>query len=153
MNREDYVRLSLELHLFFDRIMKEHSLFLEASFTEKNKNLKTMANDFQKAFSRILEDVITLANGNVSREFLDNNEIVTKNTIEAEQKTSELSGILINTDITQRELKLQSGNINVSEELINNISNINKQTLPAIQNLIQFKTNVLNQVLFPRFFL
>lgn len=28
-----YVTLSLELHLFFARIMKEHSLFLEAGFT------------------------------------------------------------------------------------------------------------------------
>lgn len=28
----DYVTLSLESHLFFARIMKEHSLFLEAGF-------------------------------------------------------------------------------------------------------------------------
>ena len=33
MNNNEYIRLSLELHLFFDRIMKEHSLFLETSFT------------------------------------------------------------------------------------------------------------------------
>lgn len=31
MNQSEYVRLSLELHLFFDRIMKEHSFFLEAA--------------------------------------------------------------------------------------------------------------------------
>ena len=36
MNQTDYVRLSLELHLFFDRIMKEHSFFLETAFTDKN---------------------------------------------------------------------------------------------------------------------
>ena len=40
MNNNDYIRNSLELHLFFDRIMKEHSLFLESAFTEKNNNLK-----------------------------------------------------------------------------------------------------------------
>ena len=28
----DYAALSLESHLFFARIMKEHSLFLEAGF-------------------------------------------------------------------------------------------------------------------------
>lgn len=147
MNRQDYVRLSLELHLFFDRIMKEHSFFLEAAFTEKDKALKKVANDFQRAFSNILEDIITLANGNISREFLSNNEIVTSSTLEAENQSSNLSGISINTNITERELRLQSGNINVSDELINNISNINKRTLPAIQNLVQFKSNILNQVL------
>ena len=39
MNRKEYIRLS-ELHLFFDRIMKEHSFFLETGLTEKNKQEK-----------------------------------------------------------------------------------------------------------------
>ena len=29
---QNYVKSSLELHLFFSRIMKEHSLFLQAGF-------------------------------------------------------------------------------------------------------------------------
>ena len=33
---QDYIRNSLELHLFFSRIMKEHALFLAASFTSAN---------------------------------------------------------------------------------------------------------------------
>lgn len=32
MNMENYVRASLETHLFFGRIMKEHALFLQAGF-------------------------------------------------------------------------------------------------------------------------
>ena len=67
MNQNDYVRLSLELHLFFDRIMKEHSFFLETAFTEKDNNLKRIAWDFQKNFSIILTRVINLANNNVSQ--------------------------------------------------------------------------------------
>ncbi|MDZ4941459.1 DUF2935 domain-containing protein, partial [Clostridium perfringens] len=39
LSRRRYVSLSLELHLFFARIMKEHSLFLEAGFTPKNTKL------------------------------------------------------------------------------------------------------------------
>lgn len=147
MNNNDYVRLSLELHLFFDRIMKEHSLFLEAAFTEKDKDKKLAANDFQKAFANVLENAVNLANGNVSREFLSSNEIVTSNTLEAERKTADLSGIPINTDITQKELRLQSGSVTVNDNLINNISILNKRTLPMILNLIQFKTNILNSVL------
>ena len=50
MNQTDYVRLSLELHLFFDRIMKEHSFFLETAFMEKDKDLKELQMTFKKAF-------------------------------------------------------------------------------------------------------
>lgn len=147
MNNNDYIRLSLEFHLFFDRIMKEHSLFLEAAFTEKNNELKKIANNFQKVFSDILQDIILLANGNVSNDLLLANEIVTNNTLEAENKTSALSGISINTNITLMETNLKSGNINMNEQLLNNISSINKKTLPIIENLIHFKNDILNEVL------
>lgn len=33
---QNYITLSLETHLFFSRIMKEHALFLEAGFPCKN---------------------------------------------------------------------------------------------------------------------
>lgn len=147
MNQNEYVRLSLDLHLFFDRIMKEHSLFLEASFMNKDNNLKRMAHSFQQSFSNILEKVIMLANVNVSRNLLESGEIVTKKTLDAENKTSKLSGIKINTDITKRELNLRSGTMRVNNQLLSNISNINKQTLPIIQNLINFKKSILNRVL------
>lgn len=147
MRNEEYIRLSLELHLFFDRIMKEHSFFLEIAFTEKNNNLKSIARNFQNAFADILRRVINLANGNVSNNLLSSNEIVTKNTFNSEFQTMNLSGIIIDTDITIKELALESGNINVSEEILNGISNINKQTLPLIENLIAFKNDILNNVL------
>lgn len=38
MCNDNYVVKSLELHLFFGRIMKEHSLFLKAGFTPADKN-------------------------------------------------------------------------------------------------------------------
>lgn len=40
MSYKEYVGMSLELHLFFDRIMKEHSFFIELSLTEKIKDKK-----------------------------------------------------------------------------------------------------------------
>ena len=36
MQTDLYVSKSLELHLFFGRIMKEHALFLRAGFTPAN---------------------------------------------------------------------------------------------------------------------
>lgn len=147
MNQNEYIRLSLELHLFFDRIMKEHSLFLEAAFMEKEKDLKKVANDFQKLFSEILEKIINLADGNISSNVIKSNEFVTNHTLEAENKTSSLSGIPINTNITLKEMNLKSGEIYPTEQLLNNISHINKRTLLMIENLIHFKNEILNQVI------
>lgn len=147
MTQNEYIKLSLELHLFFDRIMKEHSVFLEVSFMEKDKELKQIANDFKENFSSILEEIIILANGNISNELIKSNEFVTNRTIEAEKQTSKLSGINIDTNITARETNLKSGKIEQNSQLLNKISIINKRTLPMIANLIYFKEDILNQVL------
>lgn len=146
MNNNDYIKLSLELHLFFDRIMKEHSLFLETAFMERDNELKEVARNFEKTFSNILEEIVRLSDGNVSSNLLLSGEIVTKNTLDAENKTSMLSGGSIDTNITLNELNLRSGN-NSNQELLNRISNINIQTLPIIENLIHFKNDILNKVL------
>lgn len=147
MNNNEYIRLSLELHLFFDRIMKEHSLFLEVAFLEKDNEYKRIAKDFKRFFSNTLNEVVTIANGNVSNNFLSSEEIVTKNTLEAENQTKRLSGSDIDTNITLNELNLRSGNINATNELISRISNLNRRTLVSVQNLITFKNDILNKVL------
>ena len=147
MTNNDYVRLSLELHLFFDRIMKEHAFFIEASLTDRDKDLKRIASNFNQTFSDILEESIRLAEGNIGSNLLSSGEIVTKNTLMAENKTNMLAGANINTNITMKELNLRSGNVNVTQSLLNDIYNLNVQTLPAIENLIQFKNDILNKVL------
>ncbi|MBQ8681965.1 MAG: DUF2935 domain-containing protein [Bacilli bacterium] len=147
MNNNEYIRLSLELHLFFDRIMKEHSLFLEAAFLEKDAKLKQVAQEFQKSFSNILNKIVYLANGNVTNQLLASNEIVTKNTYLAESQTRKLTGGFIDVDITLNELNLKSGRVKVTNELLNEISTINKQTIPLVENLIKFKNDILNSVL------
>ena len=114
---------------------------------ERDKELKKVAREFQKTFSDILEEILMLADGNVSSNLLSSGEIVTKDTLSAENKTSMLTGGNINTNITLKELNLRSGNINVTEELLNRIYNINMQTLPAIESLIHFKNDILNRVL------
>ena len=127
--------------------MKEHSIFIEAAFLEKEKELKKIANSFQRNFSDILEKIIDLSNGNISNKLIESNEFVTNNTLQAENQTSSLSGIKINAEITLKELNLRSGEINPNEQLLNSISLINRKTLPLIENLINFKNNILNQVL------
>ena len=128
MSYKEYVGMSLELHLFFDRIMKEHSFFIEMSLTEKNKQEKNIANNFQKLFSDILGKIVALANGRINNNLLNSGEIVTDKTLEAERKSSNLTQIQIDTNITLMESELKSGNLIINEELVNAISNIIKST-------------------------
>ena len=49
-----YVASSLELHLFFARIMKEHALFLEAGFTPVNTSFAEEADRLKVQFENLL---------------------------------------------------------------------------------------------------
>lgn len=58
LSRREFIRQSLELHLFFGRIMKEHSFFLQIGFTPKDSRLMRQANAFRMEFDRLLADAI-----------------------------------------------------------------------------------------------
>lgn len=73
--------------------------------------------------------------------------MITANTLESEIKTSDLSRVEIDTNITRKQERLKSSRTNINQELINSISSINRKTLPLIQNLIDFKNDILNNVL------
>ncbi len=147
MNNNDYIRLSLELNLFWSRIMKEHSFFIENAFTTNNLEYKNIACNFKNIFDNILKRVVYKADNNISIETLNNNTIVTKNTLDIEDKTSKLTGIKIDTDTTIKELELKSGNLNPSIKDSDEISDINKQTLSVLEDLIKFKKDILDKVL------
>ena len=97
----DYVTLSLESHLFFARIMKEHSLFLEAGFPCCEKDLIEEAGRFRHKFEELLQDVVRISNGHVQNSVLDSGELITEFTLPAERKTSELSGVPINCKMAE----------------------------------------------------
>lgn len=54
MNTNRYVIQSLELHLFFGRIMKEHAFFLRAGFTPADPSFSERAAFYQKGFEALL---------------------------------------------------------------------------------------------------
>ena len=103
---ENYLVLSLETHLFFSRIMKEHALFLEAGFPCKDSECISKAEHFRKQFEELLEDVVKISDGRVNRAILDSCELVTEFTLAAEERTECLSGAAINTKITEMEKNL-----------------------------------------------
>ena len=102
-DNQPYIRKSLELHLFFARIMKEHAIFLEAGFTKANIDFAKEADYFKDEFENILSHVTQLGFGIISQQVCCSNEIVTPYTLDAERQTHCLTGIDIDEDITLRQ--------------------------------------------------
>lgn len=148
ISREKYITLSLELHLFFGRIMKEHSLFLEAGFTPKNTKLSKEAEHYKVSFEKLLLDTVKLSNGRIRESVIDSGEIVTEYTLEAEKKTQYYTGIDINHKITLMERDLECKTTNsIDTRVVNNIKNLNARALKLLDGLIDFKMRILDGML------
>jgi len=143
----DFVRESLELHLFFARIMKEHALFLEAGFVGKDAAQAQHAAMFRSQFTEVLRETVMLANGVVSEETLRAGEWTTDKTLRAEQITQELSGILIDSVITAEENRLTPEVGANQAPLVAETTALNQKALALAGALVQFKTNILEGML------
>ncbi len=141
-----YIISSLELHLFFARIMKEHSLFLEAGFTPVNAAFAREADQLKIRFEELLLEAVRLANGLVREKVLRSGEIVTEFTLRAEQQTEKFTGIAINRDITNLELNLACGNAAIRPELVRRVRRINQIALQLLDRLIRLKERIIKDV-------
>ena len=143
----DFARQSLEIHLFFGRIMKEHSFFLELGFTPRDANFQQQADSFRREFDKLLWEVVSSSNGVVSPEVLASGEVVTPYTMNAEMASSFYTGINIPTELTQAEIDLMGGNQSrLSRSLDEEVYMINQKAIELISALIQFKTTILTRV-------
>ncbi|MDI6881116.1 MAG: DUF2935 domain-containing protein [Desulfitobacteriaceae bacterium] len=143
----DFVRESLELHLFFGRIMKEHTIFLEAGFLGKDVSFAQQADMFKSQFTEVLREAVILANGVVSGETLKSGEWITDKTLRAEQISQELSGIPIESVITTEENRLiPDAGVNQSQ-LETQVTTLNQKAIGLTNALVQFKTNILDGML------
>ncbi|MGN0522435.1 MAG: DUF2935 domain-containing protein [Eubacterium sp.] len=145
---DNYVVKSLELHMFFGRIMKEHSLFLKAGFTPADPSFSEKAEFYKNAFEKLLLQAVTLGNGIISNEVLKSGELVTDFTAVAERQTEHFTGIRINKDITNKELRLRCGfPESISREKCRQVRALNRNALKLLDGLIAFKECILRNVL------
>ncbi len=153
LSNEDFVRQSLDLNLFFLRIMKEHSFFLEGGFTPANPDLAKQADAFKLQFEALLKVAVSLADRCISPDVAASGEVVTGFTLNAERATQFYTGIPIDTSITMAELALTKGvqQLNL-QTLVQQVADLNQRAIAATQALISFKTQVLDSVLTCRIF-
>ena len=159
MYDENYIAHSLGLHLFFARIMKEHSLFLKAGFTGANSDFSAKAEFFKNEFEKLLSQAVTLSNSNVCEALLRSGEIVTRFTALAERQTERFTGISINKGITQRELALKGRETQScnscqgrTADISDQVRALNRRALRLVDGLISFKERILENVLDCRMF-
>lgn len=144
---EDYVRISLETHLFFARIMKEHSLFLQAGFLAMDTPWIQKADFFRNQFEELLRQTVRISNQMVSGCVLQSEELVTPFTLAAEEETSCLGGIPIDSSITRMELALQSGCVrDPNGDTVQRTRRLNERGIRLLEGLIEFKESILREV-------
>lgn len=143
----NFIKQSLGLHLFFARIMKEHSFFLEVGFTPRDTGFTQQADAFRKEFDGLLAEAISLSNGVVNPGVLESGEIITPFTLDAEMATTYFTGVQIPIQLTQAEAGLAGGGIITANPMLEqHVYALNQRAINAISALIQFKTNILSNV-------
>ena len=148
LKEREYIQMSLELNLFFGRIMKEHIIFMEMGFLVKNSNLILEADQLKSSFEEMLLETLMLVNGAISKEVIGSNELVTPYTLDAETNAESLTGICINKDITLAELKLTSNpDFNCPLNLEKYVFQLNNRFINLVREVIAFKEKVLSQLL------
>ena len=147
---QDYVVDSLELHLFFARIMKEHSLFLKAGFTPPGAAFARESEMFLRRFEAILSRTISLSNHIVRRCVLDSGEAFTRFTDKAECQTQRLTGIAIDRQLTARAMCLSGSDCGaelcIAPSLATQVCRLNRDALAQVEGLISLKERILKQV-------
>lgn len=144
---KEYVTLSLETHLFFGRIMKEHSLFLMAGFPGKETEFIKRGDWFREEFEEGLKRTVMLSDGIVRESVLNSGEVVTEFTKKAECQTANLTGIPIDVKITEAQERLCAGNCaRVNRGMVRQVRMLNRHMLKCLNGLISFKEEVLRKV-------
>lgn len=152
-SKTNFIQQSLELNLFFARIMKEHLIFLASAFTPKNNQLVYQANELKNGLSELLAETVALSNGMISQEVASSEEIVTPFTFNAERATEFYTGIPIRTDITQAEMMLVGYPYVPNVPMLGQrVFMLNQKAICLTTHVVQLKENMLENILACRLF-
>lgn len=146
-NIRRYIIASLEQHLFFARIMKEHALFLKVGFMPPDAELAQEGERYLRQFDELLSRAIALSDHVVRSRVLDSGEIVTRFTDCAERQTQQLTGTRIDRELTAAALCLKGcrrGDESLfTQSLASRVRRLNRDALNLVNGLIGYKERIL----------
>ncbi|HHW49207.1 MAG TPA: DUF2935 domain-containing protein [Clostridiaceae bacterium] len=144
LSRQEFIKISIETNLFFQRIMKEHLFFIQTNLQPVNHAYIAEANMLKQGFEKLLAETVHYARGVVSEDALQSNEIVTPYTLRAEEVSSMLTGASLDTGITRSEYKLAgTPNCYYTEWLENAVYGLNGRSCFLLEKVIVFKKKLL----------
>ena len=149
-NTQNYIVDSLEQHLFFARIMKEHALFLKAGFLPPGAGLAQEGERFLRQFEGVLSRAIALSDHVVRECVLHSGEVFTQFTDCAERQTQRLTGTRIDRGLTARAMRLTGRGCDdelcVCRGLTAQVRQLNRNALVLVDRLINYKERILRCV-------
>ena len=151
-NVRNYVVDSLELHLFFARIMKEHSFFLKVGFLPPGEQPSQEGEYLLRQFEMVLSRSIELSDCVVRNKVLESGEIVTPFTERAECQSEQLTGTCLDRRLTARELRLKGQDclesLCLSPEFERHKQRVIHGKQPAGADIIQQPLLVMNDMIY-----
>lgn len=154
LTRAEYIRKSLEANLFFQRIMKEHLLFIETDLQPVEAVNIEEAKILKDSFEELLTETVTYANGIVSENALRSNEFVTPYTLRAEEVYKTLTGASINTAITRAELALTGNPCSCYPDWLEQVvCDLNARSLNLLNDVINFQNKLIRLAMQCKIFL
>ncbi len=138
--------VSIHINLFFLRIMMEHSIFLQAGFTPKDKELAATADGFKNRYALLLKQAVALANGILSESALGSQQYVTPFTLDAERKTTFFTGISIDTSITAQQKSIRPEQGVAQDHTDEKAKDLSRAALRLTEQLADFKKRLLLDV-------
>ncbi|MBE6068478.1 MAG: DUF2935 domain-containing protein [Clostridium lundense] len=141
LSNEQFVKNSLELNLFFLRIMKEHLIFVSAFLMPKDAYLMDSINTLKSNLEKLLGNTIMLSRGVISPAVDETGDIVTKYTLKAEDTTEFYTGLPIDTKFTKAELALPKFNaMETTKGLTEKVFSLNQKIMDVMNSVIKIKS-------------
>lgn len=141
---QEFIRVSIEVNIFFQRIMKEHLFFIETNLQPIEADYIKDAKFLKQSFEQLLSETVYYASGVISENAIRSNEIVTPYTLKAEEVNSILTGASLNTKITKSEYELaDTTNYCNNEWLENIVYDINNRAYCLLEDVIAFQKQLL----------
>lgn len=147
LSNEQFVKNSLELNLFFLRIMKEHLIFVSAFLMPKDAYLMDDINTLKSNLEKLLGHTIMLSRGVISPAVDETGDIVTKYTLKAEDATEFYTGLPIDTRFTKAELSLPKFNsMGTTKGLTEKVFSLNQKIMDVMNAVIKIKSTLKENV-------
>lgn len=152
LSNELFLSNSIITNLFYLATFRAFCVNIGFSLLEKDKKYADIAKSFIDECDNLVEVVIKYADGNIPKEVLDSDILITKHTLGCEQLTEKLFGVDLYTEITKKEMKIIPGfPTNVNNEEVEVLMDINKKAFFLCQKFIDylkdlFEKQIKNQI-------